>query len=271
MNKIVKLTLLCISILAFCLSTLDAAPSNKKRKRVKTPRYIPAAPTDNNRSSWGIKSGFFVGAGAGAGMMLFSTPNMNNGDRCNGKACRATDSVLTLDYTAKVGYQIYFTLHQGMRIYASYTGGSGFPSGGGDTTLYYMNNSADFNMDYLLELAQTKRQALGTVLGVYVGYSNFYRSQEGTYTVNQVSLSGTKSIGGLMTGINVGVGYTFMRHHRFDVTAKIPLLSLYNAAGVYIGNMYTDNSGTSNGSYSNWTKDIYYRYASVNVSYSFIF
>ena len=271
MNKIVKLTLLCISILAFCLSTLDAAPSKNKKKRSnkqKIPRHIPAAPTNSDRKSWGIKSGFFVGAGIGAGMMLFSTPNMNKGSKCANQTCRATDSVLTLDYTAKLGFQHYFTIHQGMRIYASYTGGSGFPSGVEGITLYYMNNSADFNLDYLLELAQTKRQAFGTVLGVYVGYSNFYRSQEGSYTVNSKPLSaGTDSLGGLMAGINVGVGYTFLRHHRFDVTAKIPLLSLYNVAGIYRGNIYIDNS--SHG--ANWTDDIYYRYASVNVSYNFIF
>ena len=251
------------------------------------PTKLPPMPVNSDKDSWGIKSGFFGGVGVGAGMMLFTTPSMNKGNRCSaGQSCSAMDSVLAVDYSAKVGYQHYFTFHQGLRIYASYTGGSGFPAGGSDgngntSTLYYMNNSAYLNVDYLLELAQTKHQAFGVHLGLYGGYQNFWRSQTGTYTIkgsgsssggggNTQVKEGDATIGGFGAGVNVGISYTWMRHHRFDITAKIPVLALYNLGGndgIYRGNMWVDNTGYGNA----WTQDIYYWYASLNVSYSFIF
>ena len=265
MNRL-RLVILCISIISFLLSALDAAPIKKKRySKQPMPRYLPVRPANSDKTSWWVKSGFFVGAGIGAGMMLFSTPNINNGANCNGSSdCGAKDLVLALDYTARIGYQHYLSLRQGVRLYASYTGGSGFPTGAGDTTLSYMNKSADFNIDFLLVIVQTKKQAIEAVLGAHAGYSEFYRSQEGSY---MTLTEGTDSLGGLMAGINVGVGYTFMIHHRFDVTVRIPLLSLYNVAGIYRGDIYKDPSPNNN----NFTKDIYYRYTSVNVSYNFIF
>ena len=257
----------------------QASQSTQNPNQANRPKHLPPTPDNNDRSSWGVKSGFFGGVGIGAGMMLFSTPNMNNnkhgstssynGTLCgSGNQCRSSDSVLTVDYTAKVGYQHYFTLHQGLRAYVSYTGGSGFPVGYSGASLYYMNNSADFNLDYLLEIAQVKRMAFGLVGGVSVGYANFLSTQTGDFQVGSSSTSissGTKSKGGLMVGLNVGVGYTFLRHHRFDITAKIPLLYIGNVAGIYKGNMWVTNGA------GGATETINYRYASMNVSYSFIF
>ena len=268
MNRL-RVVILCISI--FLFSSLYAAPINTNtgntRKELssskqKTTIQLPIIPTNSDETSWGIKSGLFVGAGAGIGMMLFSTPSLNNGYNCSDSDCGAKDLVIALDYTARLGLQHYFTLHQGIRTYASYTGGYGFPPKLKNMTFQYMNESIDFNIDYLLELVHTKNQVFGAILGVYAGYTSFYRSQEGSYSTTLTE--GTDSLSKFIVGINVGVGYTFMRHHRFDIMAKIPLLSLYNVAGVYRGNIYIGNGYT----YSN---DIYYRYTSVNVSYNFIF
>ena len=274
--------ILWIGAISFSLlNLLNAAPWRSQT----IPEKVPPSIVKSDRSSWGVKNGFFGGIGIGAGMMLFSTPNMNNNkggsavDTLNVEGnASAQDALLALDYSAKLGAQLYLTPYIGARAYISYVGGSGFPSGGGESSLYYLNHSADFNLDFLIEIAQTYRSSFGLVGGVSVGYNIFYRNQTGSNSFRTSSdgndygsivsySAGKESKGSYMFGLNLGVGLTMFRRHRFDVIAKIPIMPLdsdMNIAGIYRGNLYLNNGGGE-------TEEIYYRYVSVNVSYSFIY
>ena len=198
-------------------------------------------------------SGVFVGVELGGGII---TQTASYNDTTNGSA------TIGFDWGIKLGYQHYFTQSQGLRAYVNYGMAHAYPyysasintgSSMYETYGYYTSQRITVNADYLFDFIDTGSSRFGVFGGIFLGYHEVATTHS---TKNSIrTYNSTQFTGGVGFGFNVGLAATLAKHHKIEFGAKIPVV------------------GPSRGSYysygSNTTDD--YKYASVNVGYSFVF
>ena len=313
MNKIKVILLLLIfnSLIYAAHAQQQAAKKENNKTNEKLHKEVKnnnakLNPTTDKKSKEEkpYKTGPFIGISVGAGMMYFTTDSFaqnvggtsaTSNKLCantNDGTCPSSDAALTLDYSAKLGFQVYFNRYNGIRAYVSYARNDawrtkfyGYSSDVMTTSdnfyrnVHYTGQNLDFNIDYMAEIAYNKKTSLGLYVGVYAGYTWWERNVtgKGTYTITQTS-GGSQDIGnyeigktyadGMGFGINGGVSFSIVKHHRIDVNVRFPIISIDNVSGAYQDMLWRGNS--SYGIIYN-TEEIAYHYMAATISYLFIF
>ena len=125
-------------------------------------------------------------------------------------------------------------------------------SGSDEDNQYYTGQRITINADYLYDFVNAGSSSFGVFGGIFVGYHEFAGSE-----VTKDSGSTDKSTtfkGGIGFGFNVGLAATLNNQHKVEFGAKIPVVGPSSKQ-----TRFSD------------TYEELYKYASVNVGYSFIF
>ena len=175
----------------------------------------------------------------------------------------STDGSATIgfDWGIKLGYQHYFTQSQGLRAYVNYGMAHAYPesistnlgSDNSKNTTYNTAQRITANVDYLFDFVNAESSSFGLFGGIFVGYHETAQSNVGKY--GNTTYKTTSFTGGVGFGFNVGLAATLANHHRIEFGAKIPVVG--------------PSTESHSSGYNNYTYD--YKYASVNVGYSFVF
>ena len=183
----------------------------------------------------------------GGGIITLTT---SYNDTTNGAA------YLGFDWGIKLGYQHYFTQSQGLRAYVNYGMAHAYPysysSYNYEGNTYGTAQRITANVDYLFDFVNAESSSFGLFGGIFVGYHETAQSNVGKY--GSTTYKTTSFTGGVGFGFNVGLAATLAKHHKIEFGAKIPVVG----------------PSTESYSYSSNTTDDY-KYASVNVGYSFVF